>query len=103
MNTERGGPPAPGPGVTAQGTFSENDMQFETRVTAITVCRNGDPLFSESATLIEIVDEAAGEFVVVRSPASMGAGKSTSPRRSGRTSETLSTSWLASAGHATEP
>lgn len=27
MNTERGGPPAPGPGVTAQGTNSENEME----------------------------------------------------------------------------
>lgn len=75
MHTERGGPPAPGPGVTAQGTNSENDMQFETRVTAITVCHKCAPLFSESATLIEIVDHAAGEFVKVSQSVLGGAEK----------------------------
>ena len=44
-------------------------MDYEKRVTVVTVCKKGDPLFSETATRVEIVDEAAGEFVEVSQPA----------------------------------
>ena len=40
-------------------------MNYETRVTCMTVLPDGEPIFSEAATRIEIVDEAAGEYVVV--------------------------------------
>lgn len=40
-------------------------MDYETRITKLTVLPKGQPLFSEQATSIEIEDEAAGEFVVV--------------------------------------
>lgn len=37
----------------------------ETRVTRLTVAPRGDQTYSEMATHVEIVDEAAGEFVKV--------------------------------------
>ena len=40
-------------------------MDYEKRVTAVTVCKSGEPIFSDYATRVEIVDEAAGEFVEV--------------------------------------
>ena len=40
-------------------------MDFEKRVTAVTVCKTGEPIYSDYATRVEIVDEAAGEFVEV--------------------------------------
>jgi len=39
---------------------------FETRITAVTVVPVGSPIYVEMATKIEIVDEAAGEFVEVK-------------------------------------
>ena len=39
--------------------------KYETRVTRITVMPEGEPVFSECATNIEIEDEASGEFVKV--------------------------------------
>lgn len=39
--------------------------KYETRVTRVTVLPEGEPVFSERATHIEIEDEAAGEFVKV--------------------------------------
>ena len=39
--------------------------KFETRVTRITVAPLGEPIFCETATHVEIQDEAAGEFVKV--------------------------------------
>ena len=50
-------------------------MTFEKRVTAITVCKVGDPIFSDYATRVEIVDEAAGEFVEVSQAGREGGGK----------------------------
>lgn len=46
---------------------SENSMctKYTTRVTRLTVLPEGEPIFSERATSIEIDDEAAGEFVRV--------------------------------------
>lgn len=50
-------------------------MGFEGRVTAVTVCKKGEPIFSEYATRVEIVDEAAGEFVEVSQAGREGGGK----------------------------
>ena len=38
---------------------------LETRITSVCVLPKDQPLFAEMATRIEIVDEGAGEFVVV--------------------------------------
>lgn len=38
-------------------------IEYETRTTKIVVLPKGEPIFSESATSIEIVDDAAGEFL----------------------------------------
>ena len=40
-------------------------MSYETRTTKLTILFKGEPLFHESATEVEIVDEAAGEFLEV--------------------------------------
>ena len=40
--------------------------KHEVRVTRLTVLKTGKPIFDESATHIEIDDEAAGEFICVR-------------------------------------
>lgn len=40
-------------------------MSYETRTTKLTVLFKGESLYHESATDIEIVDEAAGEFLEV--------------------------------------
>ena len=45
-----------------------------TRVTRLLVIPEGDPLFSEMATTVEIEDEAAGEFVVVSQDARTDKG-----------------------------
>ena len=39
--------------------------EYETRVMALLVVPVGQPAYSEMATTVEIVDEAAGEFVEV--------------------------------------
>ena len=49
-------------------------MNYETRITQITVVPEKEPLFSESATKVSIEDEAAGEFVVIRQSASTENG-----------------------------
>ena len=41
-------------------------MSFIQRFTRISVVPEGEPIYSERATEIEIQDEAAGEFLVVR-------------------------------------
>jgi len=41
-------------------------MIYEIRTTKVSVVPKGEPLFNQDATEIEIVDEAAGEFVEVR-------------------------------------
>jgi hypothetical protein len=41
-------------------------MTYETRTTKVVIVPKGEPLFNQEATEIEIVDEAAGEFVEVR-------------------------------------
>lgn len=40
--------------------------QYETRPISWIVAPAGEPTFSERATIIEIDDEAGGEFVVIR-------------------------------------
>ena len=40
-------------------------MSYKTRITQITIVPEGEPIYSEGATRIEIDDEGAGEFVVV--------------------------------------
>jgi hypothetical protein len=40
-------------------------MEYETRTSKIVVTRKGEPIFEEFGTSIEIVDEAAGEFLEV--------------------------------------
>ena len=52
-------------------------MGFERRVTAVTGCKKGGPIFSSDYdTRVEIVDEAAGEFVEVSQAGREGGGKS---------------------------
>ena len=46
----------------------------ETRVTQIVVCPQGEPLYSDAATTVQITDEAGGEFVEVSQDA-QGQGK----------------------------
>jgi hypothetical protein len=41
-------------------------MTYETRTTKVVIVPKGEPLFNQEATEIEIVDEAAGEFIEVR-------------------------------------
>ena len=41
-------------------------MNYTVRPTRITIAPEGEPLFSEQATHVELDDEAAGEFVVIR-------------------------------------
>jgi len=40
-------------------------MKLETRITRLTITPEDEPIFSERATHIEIVDEAAGEYLVI--------------------------------------
>lgn len=40
-------------------------MIYETRVTTMTIVPTGQPIFSEMATDIRIVDESGGEYVEV--------------------------------------
>jgi hypothetical protein len=40
-------------------------MKYVTRVTRVTVLPEGEPIYSELATNISIVDEVAGEFVEI--------------------------------------
>lgn len=41
-------------------------MKYYTRVTRLVVLPEGESLYVEAATTVEIDDEAAGEFVIVR-------------------------------------
>lgn len=43
----------------------KDEVVFVLRTTGVVVNTEGSPLFSESATKIEIVDEAAGEFLEI--------------------------------------
>ena len=50
--------------------------ECDVRITRLTVAPKGQPLFSELATHIEITDEAAGEFVVVKQQRDAGTDQS---------------------------
>jgi hypothetical protein len=50
-----------------------------TRTTSITVLPDGEPIYSEMATKITIVDEGAGEFIEVSQPGSDDEAISFSP------------------------
>ena len=50
-------------------------MSYETRTTKVTVLFKGEPLFHESATEVEIVDEAEGEFLEVSQNGEPFSGK----------------------------
>jgi hypothetical protein len=44
-------------------------MKYETRTLKIAVCVKGEPIFHAGTTEIEIIDEAAGEFLkITQSP-----------------------------------
>jgi len=45
--------------------MSDQLKPFRTRATRLTVLPEGDPIFSEMATHIELDDEAAGEYVTI--------------------------------------
>lgn len=40
-------------------------MSFEARSIAVAICREGEPIYSETATLVSIRDDGGGEFVEV--------------------------------------
>jgi len=50
-------------------------MSYETRTTKVMVLFKGEPIFHESATEIEIVDEAAGEYLEVSQCSDSHEGK----------------------------
>jgi hypothetical protein len=50
-------------------------MTFEKRITAMTICKKGEPIYSDYATQVQIVDEAAGEFIEVSQACREGGGK----------------------------
>ena len=40
-------------------------MTMETRITSLIVLPEGEPIYSERATIVRIEDEAGGEYIVV--------------------------------------
>ena len=50
-------------------------MKYTSRITQITVLPVGDPIFSERATVISIVDRAGGEFITVKQQMHYGPEK----------------------------
>lgn len=40
-------------------------MALETRSIAVCICREGEPIYSETSTLVSIRDDGGGEFVEV--------------------------------------
>ena len=52
-----------------------SDRKQKARITRIAVGPEDEPLFSEMFTTVEIVDEAAGEFVEVLQDGGPGIGK----------------------------
>ena len=50
-------------------------MIYETRTTKVTIVPKGQPIFNQEATEVEIVDEAAGEYVEVRQCSDQYDGK----------------------------
>jgi hypothetical protein len=50
-------------------------MTYETRITSLVIAPKSEPIFSECATHVRIVDEAAGEFVEVEQQGGPSLGK----------------------------
>ena len=50
-------------------------MNYETRTVKVSVAPKGEPLFHNGVTNIEIVDEAAGEFLEVTQCSDSNQGK----------------------------
>lgn len=48
---------------------------YEARTMSLVIAPKGEPIFSECATHVRIVDEAAGEFVEVEQQGGLGLGK----------------------------
>ena len=49
-------------------------MTMETRITSLIVLPEGEPIFSERATIVRIEDEAGGEYIVVSQDSVPGRG-----------------------------
>ena len=49
-------------------------MTMETRITSLIVLPEGEPIFSERATIVRIDDEAGGEYIVVSQDSIPGRG-----------------------------
>lgn len=50
-------------------------MTYEIRTTSMTVAPKDEPIFSEKATMVEIVDEVSGEYVEVSQSGRTDLGK----------------------------
>ena len=50
-------------------------MTYETRITNLVIAPKKEPIFSECATHVRIVDEAAGEFLEVEQQGGPSLGK----------------------------
>ena len=50
-------------------------MTYETRITSLVIAPKSEPIFSECATHVRIVDEAAGEFLEVEQHGRTDLGK----------------------------
>jgi len=50
-------------------------MTHETRITSLVIAPKSEPIFSECATHVRIVDEAAGEFLEVEQQGGPSLGK----------------------------
>lgn len=59
--------------------MSKAEPKYETRTVQIGVVAIGQPLFDESVAMIEIADEAAGEFIAVTQPGFPGKGIQVNP------------------------
>lgn len=49
-------------------------MSYISRIKAMVVCPEGEPLFSERCTEVSIDDESGGEFVLIRQPGAIREG-----------------------------
>ena len=45
---------------------TQSEKPEKIRITRLTIAPEGEPIFSESATHVEIEDEASGEFIRIR-------------------------------------
>ena len=50
-------------------------MTYETRTISVVLLPEGEPLFSEMATIVRIEDESGGEFVVIEQHGDTWNGK----------------------------